>query len=137
MGDAPTTAIQELQLNKRKNDIMSETTKPEWRAPQWAECKYYGNPIAIARDHHRGPTLLAWVDWLYEPKLVIGVTPTDSLSDLVVSDSTESWPEIEKIWPRDTWPREVYAGEREGAHDCGPALRALLDAEVTNHLVCR
>ena len=51
----------------------------------------------------------------------------------MTSESTENYPAIEKYWPRDTWPREVYAGQRTGEHDAEPALRAILDAEIADN----
>lgn len=103
----------------------------EWTNPNAGESQYYGNPVAITATTD-GPILLAWIDWQDDPKITIGVSPTSQLDDLVTTASTRDWPAVEKIWPRDRWPREVYAGQ-VGEHDCPAGLRAILDAEIADY----
>lgn len=108
-------------------------THEEWTTPAVGESRYFSNPVAITAAAFGQPVLLAWIDWQDGPHVTIGVSPTNNLDDLVTSESTENYPAIEKYWPRDTWPREVYAGQRTGEHDAEPALRAILDAEIADN----
>ena len=101
----------------------------EWTTPTAGESRYYDNPVAITASTTGEPVLLAWVDGT---KTTLGASPANQLDDLVTTASTQDWPAVEKLWPRDTWPREVYAGVKAGEHDCAPDLRVILDAEIAD-----
>ena len=100
-----------------------------WTKPAPIDTRLYAGPVAINRRAGL-PTLLAWLE--NDLQVVVGVADENG-AVTATTQSTQSWPEVELSWPRDTWPRETYTGKGV-KHDCVPELRAILDAEIADYL---
>lgn len=132
-GDIAESIADEVLGKIRTTCVRALPPVSTWTAPtSWAVRHYPGGEGDLIATHDEA-TALCWLGWRDgEPRVTLGVLDDDGVV-VALSDAAEQWDAIERVIPRESWPREMFAGKRVPEHDAPADLRALLDAAIAEY----